>query len=68
VALARPAGVKLEASGGLTLDVARSVAETGVEFIAVGALTHSPLVLDVGLDLTVVSRPAETRTRSGEEV
>jgi nicotinate-nucleotide pyrophosphorylase (carboxylating) len=52
VALCRAAGVLTEASGGLTLDVARSVAETGVDFLAVGALTHSAPVLDVGLDLT----------------
>jgi len=41
----------LEASGGLTLDRARSVAATGVDFISVGALTHSVTVLDLGLDL-----------------
>ena len=41
----------LEASGGLTLDRARSVAETGVDVISVGALTHSVIVLDLGLDL-----------------
>jgi nicotinate-nucleotide pyrophosphorylase (carboxylating) len=42
---------KLEASGGLTLDTAREVAETGVDYLAVGALTHSAPVLDIGLDL-----------------
>ena len=41
----------LEASGGLTLDRAREVAETGVDLISVGALTHSVRVLDLGLDL-----------------
>jgi len=41
----------LEASGGLTLDRAREVAETGVDFISVGALTHSVRVFDLGLDL-----------------
>ncbi|MEP6979655.1 MAG: carboxylating nicotinate-nucleotide diphosphorylase [Nakamurella sp.] len=45
------AGVRLEASGGLTLDRAREVARTGVDFIAVGALTHSAPALDLGLDL-----------------
>ena len=45
--------VRLEASGGLTLDIARSVGETGVDYIAVGELTHSASVLDIGLDLTV---------------
>lgn len=44
-------GVVLEASGGLTLDVARAVGATGVDFIAVGELTHSAPVLDIGLDL-----------------
>ncbi|ADB35442.1 nicotinate-nucleotide pyrophosphorylase [Kribbella flavida DSM 17836] len=42
---------RLEASGGLTLEVAREVAETGVDFLAVGALTHSAPVLDLALDL-----------------
>jgi len=41
----------LEASGGLTLDRAREVARTGVDFISVGALTHSVTVFDLGLDL-----------------
>jgi nicotinate-nucleotide pyrophosphorylase (carboxylating) len=41
----------LEASGGLTFDRAREVAETGVDFISVGALTHSIKVFDLGLDL-----------------
>jgi nicotinate-nucleotide pyrophosphorylase (carboxylating) len=41
----------LEASGGLTLDRAREVAETGVDLISVGALTHSVTALDLGLDL-----------------
>jgi nicotinate-nucleotide pyrophosphorylase (carboxylating) len=43
--------VRLEASGGLHLDQARAVAETGVDFVAVGALTHSSPALDLGLDL-----------------
>jgi len=42
---------RLEASGGLTLDTARAVAQTGVDYLAVGALTHSASVLDIGLDL-----------------
>ena len=40
---------KLEASGGITLDTVRAVAETGVEFISVGALTHSAPALDLSL-------------------
>ena len=43
--------VRLEASGGLRLDQARAVAATGVDFVAVGALTHSSPALDLGLDL-----------------
>ena len=45
---------KLEASGGITLENARKIAETGVDFIAVGALTHSAPVLDIGGDLRTV--------------
>ena len=51
VDLARPAGVRLEASGGLSLDRAHEVAATGVDYLAVGALTHSAPVLDLGFDL-----------------
>jgi nicotinate-nucleotide pyrophosphorylase (carboxylating) len=40
---------ELEASGGITLDTVRAVAETGVDFISVGALTHSAPALDVSL-------------------
>jgi nicotinate-nucleotide pyrophosphorylase (carboxylating) len=42
---------RTEASGGLTLATAREVAATGVDFLAVGAITHSAPVLDIGLDL-----------------
>ncbi len=42
---------RLEASGGLTLDRAREVAETGVDYLSVGALTHSAPVLDLAFDL-----------------
>lgn len=41
----------LESSGRLTLDVARAYAETGVDYLSVGALTHSSRILDIGLDL-----------------
>jgi nicotinate-nucleotide pyrophosphorylase (carboxylating) len=52
VALARDwPGVQLEASGGLTLAAARDVALTGVNYLSVGALTHSSPALDLGLDL-----------------
>ena len=42
---------KLEASGGITLESAATYAATGVDFLAIGALTHSAPVLDIGLDL-----------------
>jgi nicotinate-nucleotide pyrophosphorylase (carboxylating) len=42
--------VTLEASGGVTLETVRAIAETGVDVISVGALTHSAKVLDIGLD------------------
>jgi len=48
---ARAPGVKLEASGGLSLDNAHEYAATGVDYLAVGALTHSVRALDLGLDL-----------------
>lgn len=50
-AVARVAGRCLtEASGGVRLDTVRAIAETGVDFISVGALTHSARTLDIGLD------------------
>lgn len=51
VAVARAAGVRTEASGGLTLADAAAVGATGVDYVAVGALTHSSPVLDLGFDL-----------------
>ncbi len=51
-AVRRTAGLaKLEASGGLRLEDAAAVAATGVDYLAVGALTHSAPALDIGLDL-----------------
>ena len=41
---------KLEASGGVTLNTVRAIAETGVDFISVGAVTHSARAVDLGLD------------------
>ena len=46
-----PATTLLEASGGLTLESAHDVAATGVTYLAVGALTHSAPILDLGMDL-----------------
>jgi nicotinate-nucleotide pyrophosphorylase (carboxylating) len=42
--------IRLEASGGVNLQTVREIAETGVDFISVGALTHSAPALDIGLD------------------
>jgi nicotinate-nucleotide pyrophosphorylase (carboxylating) len=68
VALARAhPSVRLEASGGLRLDTARAVAATGVDFISVGALTHSSPALDLGLDvLAHGSEAGGRRTRCDE--
>ena len=51
---------KLEASGGLTLDTVAAVAGTGVDYVAVGALTHSAPTLDIGLDVRAVLGDVET--------
>jgi len=56
-AAAAPGQVLLEASGGLILEQARACAETGVDFLAVGALTHSAPALDLGLDVVGVMTP-----------
>jgi nicotinate-nucleotide pyrophosphorylase (carboxylating) len=58
VALAAEADppAKLEASGGLALQTAAAVADTGVDYLAIGALTHSAQVLDIGLDLTAAKK------------
>ena len=47
----RSPATKLESSGGLSLESAAEYAGTGVDYLAVGALTHSVRVLDVGLDM-----------------
>lgn len=50
--------VELEATGNLTLDRAREVAATGVDYLSVGALTHSSPILDLALDLDPIGRRA----------
>ncbi|MBN1644113.1 MAG: carboxylating nicotinate-nucleotide diphosphorylase [Dehalococcoidales bacterium] len=45
-----PAGIKTEASGSITLENVRAIAETGVDYISIGALTHSPKALDISLE------------------
>ncbi|MBP2324064.1 nicotinate-nucleotide pyrophosphorylase (carboxylating) [Kibdelosporangium banguiense] len=52
---------RLEASGGLTIDVARAYARTGVDYLAVGGLTHSALALDLGMDLVSSNSQAAHR-------
>jgi nicotinate-nucleotide pyrophosphorylase (carboxylating) len=42
--------VKLEASGGIAISNAKSYAATGVDYLAIGSLTHSAPALDIGLD------------------
>jgi nicotinate-nucleotide pyrophosphorylase (carboxylating) len=51
VELASTSDALLEASGGITLQNVRAIAETGVDYVAVGALTHSVRALDLGLDI-----------------
>ena len=46
-----PKGIKTEASGGITLETLRAAAETGVDIISIGALTHSVKALDISLEL-----------------
>ncbi len=48
---------RTEASGGVRLDTVRAIAETGVDFISVGALTHSARSVDLGLDFVEVNEP-----------
>ena len=46
--------VRLEASGGVNLETVKEIAETGVDFVSVGALTHSAPALDIGLDFVTL--------------
>jgi nicotinate-nucleotide pyrophosphorylase (carboxylating) len=57
---------RLEVSGGLTLDSARAYGATGVDYLAVGAITHSAPVLDIAFDLRTVTAPG--RCSDGAEV
>lgn len=57
-------GVRLEASGSMTLARAAEVARAGVDYIAVGALTHSAAALDLGLDVVAVDDPDDPDERS----
>ena len=55
VALGKKKGVKFEASGGVTLKNIRQIAATGVDYVSVGALTHSAPAVDLSLELTHVA-------------
>ncbi len=55
VALGKKKNVKFEASGGVTLKNIRQIANTGVDFVSVGALTHSARAIDLSLELTHVA-------------
>ena len=55
VALGKKKGVKFEASGGVTLKNIRQIAASGVDFVSVGALTHSAPAVDLSLELTHVA-------------
>ena len=46
---------KTEASGGITMDTVREIAETGVDYISIGALTHSAPAVDIGFDFDQLS-------------
>jgi nicotinate-nucleotide pyrophosphorylase (carboxylating) len=58
---------ELEATGGLTLDRARAVAETGVDYLSVGGLTHSAPVLDIGVDLRPSPSSGPTSPEHGDD-
>jgi nicotinate-nucleotide pyrophosphorylase (carboxylating) len=55
---------RTEASGGVTLETVRAIAETGVDFISVGALTHSAPAVDIALDFDSAKPPRQSRRRS----
>lgn len=52
----------VEASGGVTLDTVRAIAETGVDLISVGALTHSARAIDLGLDIDISATDASAHS------
>jgi nicotinate-nucleotide pyrophosphorylase (carboxylating) len=50
--------VEVEASGNVSLETVRAIAETGVDLISIGALTHSPKALDISLKISRLSKGA----------
>lgn len=65
VSLRKP-GVALEASGGVTLLTVRQIAETGVDFISVGELTHSARAIDLSLEICDPESAGEQRLHAGK--
>src|SRR5207237_731186 len=61
IALGRNRKIKFEASGGVNLKTVRRIAATGVDYISVGALTHSAPAVDLSLELTPISSCCATR-------
>ena len=59
--------VFVEASGGVNLDTVRDISLTGVDAIAIGALTHSAPALDIGLDVALRAGPAEGGADAGQQ-
>jgi nicotinate-nucleotide pyrophosphorylase (carboxylating) len=57
--------VELEATGNLTLEVAREYADTGVDYLSVGGLTHSSPILDIAMDLRTVTAGAQPEPGCG---
>jgi nicotinate-nucleotide pyrophosphorylase (carboxylating) len=57
--------VEVEATGGLTLDVAAAYAATGVDYLSVGGLTHSSPILDIALDLDPEGGRQPTKMQKG---
>jgi nicotinate-nucleotide pyrophosphorylase (carboxylating) len=53
----RRKGVKLEVSGGVRLENVRAIAKTGVDYISIGSLTHSPKAIDISLDIISTGKP-----------
>lgn len=60
--------VTVEASGGVDLATVRAIAQTGVDVISVGALTHSARALDLGLDVRIEGAPTTASAESGDGV
>jgi nicotinate-nucleotide pyrophosphorylase (carboxylating) len=65
VSLRKP-GVAFEASGGVNLETVRQIAETGIDFISVGELTHSPRAVDLSLEISLQEAPCESALQAAK--